>query len=303
MTATQSFHLTAAIHPTSNRELAFFPDAHPDRSEPDEAILTAQALQPSQAPQGDALWIAELGKAGAQIVELMDQGRLMEADRLLFLTTERYGWQRPLAVLQEQLDQLHHLGLIAKTRDLLRESARLHRAGKLADAREKLAKAQVLALSDPQLQGEFKRQQEALGVRPDALEAPATSSPRTRESQVEQAVAQLKIAALIGSAELDAADQLLALATLRWGLDDNLRALYGRLTERRAELLARSEPRADSGVSQEREVIRLLILARAALQQQDRIKGKLLVAQALELRPGHPQAREIAQKLDALATQ
>ncbi len=268
-----------------NREFAAEPAAEGPAAE-----MPAVEEPPVEKP-ADAAADEDRGTAVAAVVRrvaaLLDQGALMEADRVLFQATETYGSGGDLASVRKRLDELYHRELVAKVRALLDQAEKLAAAGDTVQALEAVRKAQAMAPEDAELARE-------LAARAHEVRARIGSAERRdqEKSRIAARVRELvREAGIAFEAERfpEAADRLRE--ALEATPDDPW--LRGRLTAAEA-----GQQRLEEAERQHREARSLLRQAEAAVSCRDVLKARLLVTEALELAPESSEARALAKVLD-----
>jgi serine/threonine-protein kinase len=260
----------------------------------------------------------------AEVVEkvrgLLSEGRLMEADREIFQAGERYGMPRSLGEVREQLDELYQQEREATVRDLLAQAAERASQGDLERALDVIHKARAALPAESALQEELRARQEEYRRR-------IAEEQRARLV----AAAEPRIEGHLDAGELAAARDALEAAEAEVGSSapfEELRRRIDRAIHKRLHRLVKeagvalrdgcleeaSEPlrsavelqpddpwiRARLREAEEREsrFRELLGQAEESREQRDFLKARLLVAEALELRPDDDGAREMAAELD-----
>ncbi len=105
---------------------------------------------------------AELEEAAYEVESLIDRGKLVEADRVIFQAQEAFGSQKRLKELKRRLDERHHQELEKQIRTQIGEAGELTAAGQLDDARKLLEKSRIMVPAGSALIAEIKELESAV---------------------------------------------------------------------------------------------------------------------------------------------
>ena len=269
-----------------------------------------------------------------EVQELLQSGKLIEADRKLFQAQEEHGPNPELSTMRERLDELYQRGVESEVRVLVSRAEAHMEEEEFTRALEVLEKAGAAAPSGSPLgeeidataararsgQQERKRRQslaeieqrllvlirrndfvaarEVLAAAEAELDSPSAVEPlrrllsRTVDDWIQGLVKQAGVA--FESERFDAAaDCLTRVLQLDPGNDwIRSRLERARASQRRQQQAARQR--------QEREAKARALIgeAEAAREEKDVLRARLLVAKALELKPGLSEAADLAKALD-----
>ncbi len=275
-----------------------------------------------------------LDRLAGEVEELLESGKLIEADRMLFQAGEAHGPAPELARLRRRLDELYQHGVETEVRTLV-SSAEAQLAGQdFTRAFETLEKARTTAPPDSALAGEVAAITERVRRRQE-------------ERQRRQSIAELerRLLGLIRRQELNGLREVLDAAEAELGSEpafESLRRFVAKTIEERIQELvghagvAFEAERFAAAADRLRQVLKLdpgngwirsrLQAAEASQRRQaeesrrrqerdarmrgnlrdaaaardggDVLKARLLVAKALELKPDDREAAALAKELD-----
>lgn len=212
-------------------------------------------------------------EAATRIHELLEGGKLAEAEHELGVACEAFGETAELAALHEAVAQARHKEIRKQVRSLLRDAARSVEQNAFTDAIEQLQAALALAPDDPEIPDLLARTRQAYGEFEDE---------QRRRAAVSAGVKEVRF--LLQSGRLDAAEERLARALVECGEAAELSALRQRITTVR---------------QQEREAHVKLLLREATgcVEAFHFPEAVAKVEEALRLKPGDPTLIEIQGKM------
>lgn len=281
----------------------------------------------------ERLRAAHLRRTLDEIADLIDQGRLLEADLALMGARANFGARRGLSELREHLDSRREERLEVRARGLIEEADRLAEAGDMESALGILDKARLVAperrdTGEEALHQAFESR-EMIWSR-EITERGRHTALRTLERRFRSALDENRFADAL--AELKAAETKLGADDAFSGWRERLkRGKRKRIRERvhqagmaleaerfgdaaqclhealeldpgnrwlTDQLVEVEERRRDASSGLTAHLRPLLDDARRAHAAGDLLRARLLIAQARQLAPDDPETRELAHQLD-----